>query len=122
MTQANGPGVSSSGDAGDCSVDEVALAILRYASDFFEEEINPEEIDRDMSLLNSKGTILGSRTLNSLDSLSLFLAIEDELGVPLMDIDDIDKIDSLEKISRYLIDAAEQDHLRRYCHRWLNPR
>ena len=122
MTQANGPGASSSNGGGDCSIDEVAFAILRHAADFFEEEINPAEIDSDMGFLNSKAIVLGSRTLDSLDTLSLFASIEDELGVSLLDIDDINKIDSLEKVSGYLIDTVDHNQLRRYCLRWLNPR
>jgi hypothetical protein len=97
---------------------DVGTAFIGHAADVLMEEVDPAAIDRSASFLGDHPIAIGSRLLDSLDLVHLFAAVDEELGVAVLDVDDVQEVDSLDKVSRHLLAHADPARLRAYCERW----
>jgi len=103
------------------TVDELATALVMHAGAIFAEDVDPAIIDRSASFFGDEPLVIGGRALDSLDLVHVFTAIEDDLGVALLDLDDVRDIASVELVAHHLAVRVEPSRLRAYLRRWAPP-
>jgi hypothetical protein len=111
----------TAGDPARPSRQELATALLLHGAAMFDQELDPALIDPDAALLGGSSIVLGTLTLDSLDSITFLAAVEDELHTSVLDISDIRQVRSLDGLCRFLLDSAPPGDLGRYCARWSAP-
>ena len=97
---------------------DIALALIMHVAAIFSESVDLTAVDLSASFLGEDRFVLGRRTLDSLDLVEVFTAVEDELGSELFDVEDIDEIASLDRIGHHLLRRADPARLQAYCRRW----
>lgn len=99
-------------------VDAVAFAIIRRIGDLLTIEVEPGEVDLYRSLVSADGFSIGHYEFDSLDVVNVFVALEEDLGVKLLDSGGRTDTDTLEKLSRFVLETADPRRLVDFSSRW----
>ena len=87
------------------------LALIHRAARFLELQIDPEVVDRDASLL-------GMGLLDSLELAEVVITFEEELGVAILDGGDIEAVDSVRKLARFILEEGDAARVGAFSARW----
>jgi acyl carrier protein len=94
-------------------------AIVRRVCTHLGHEPAPDEvIDHDASFFAPEGFALGDRELDSVDFVEMIVAIEDDLGVSILDAADVENIDSIQKLAAFAEASADTTRLNAFCEQW----
>ncbi|MFL5911046.1 MAG: acyl carrier protein [Gaiellaceae bacterium] len=77
-----------------------------------------EAIDHEASFFAADGFRLGDRELDSIDFVEMIVAIEDDLGVSILDAADVENIDSIQKLAAFAEASAATTRLNAFCEQW----
>lgn len=104
------------------SVDPAALghAIVRRIGDLFGLDVR-DDLDLDQHFVQARGFTLGGYDFDSLDLVDIIVRLEDELGVPLLDAEDTERLASIGALAAYALEHGQADAIATFVQEWAPP-
>jgi acyl carrier protein len=96
---------------------DVATAVVRRLAHHFSADVAAESVDRDRDLFSDTGFSLDGHELDSLDLVEAIATLEAELDVAVLD-EDLQTLDTINRLARFLASKADATVLERFCERW----
>ena len=96
--------------------DALRIAIVNRVSRQIGRAIDPAQVDYDQSFLT--GARIGEHTLDSLELVEIVTTLEDEFGVPILDENDIEAIDTIDKLAAQIDAEAPAERVERFTTQW----
>ena len=91
------------------------IAIVNRLSRQIGRSIEPGEVDYSASFLDGP---VGGHTLDSLGLVELVTTLEEELDAPILDAEEIEDVDTLDKLARHIGATATADRVASFVQQW----
>lgn len=103
--------------ASDAPVDRLAVALLRKIEAVLGLGRLPATAVDELVFEGTEAT-LGGRPLTSLDVITVLAAVQEEIGVSLLDKVDLAEAGTLRRLAALAASKADQQAIERFCTRW----
>jgi hypothetical protein len=97
--------------------DRLAVALLRRVEATLHLAYMPPEVVTEPLLVDGR-LVIGGRQFDSLDLIEALVALEQDLGVLILDRVELARAATLEGIARLFIAKADRAAVERFCGRW----
>jgi hypothetical protein len=104
--------------ASEVASDRLAQAIVTRAAGLFSVANKFDPAVLDLQLLGGEAIEIGGHVLDSLDFVELMVALQEDLDVSLLDIEDMEQVGTLRGLAQLIVESGPTARLAEFCERW----
>jgi acyl carrier protein len=90
---------------------DLQQAVVRVFAQHLGHDVNPDDVDCDARFFEQSGFYLGEYVLDSLSLIEIIVTLESKLNVEILGSGDVQRWDSVVKLSEFILAVAESPRL-----------